>query len=183
MHDKIAEIRAHIEKMPNQDEPEIFGMHPNANIAYLRSESQKLLDTVLNVQPRESSGEPGQSPEQAILDLIERLQGGVPEPISKDTFAKEILKVNSWGLLHCLSTVLLQEVQRYNNLLSEITVSLQQLNDAVLGKINMSAVLDAMNTTLMNNRVPENWTQVSYPSLKPLASWMNDLAERVNFMR
>ena len=41
--------------MPNQDEPEIFGMHPNANIAYLRSESQKLLDTVLNVQPRESS--------------------------------------------------------------------------------------------------------------------------------
>ena len=82
-------------------------MHPNANIAYLRSESQKLLDTVLNVQPRESSGESGQIPEQAILDLIERLQGGVPEPISKDTFAKEILKVNSWGLLHCLSTVLL----------------------------------------------------------------------------
>lgn len=68
-------------------------------------------------------------------------------------------------------------------MLSEITVSLQQLNDAVLGKINMSAVLDAMNTTLMNNRVPENWTQVSYPSLKPLASWMTDLAERVSFMR
>lgn len=35
--------------MPNQDDPEIFGMHSNANIAYLRNESQKLVDTVLNV--------------------------------------------------------------------------------------------------------------------------------------
>jgi len=43
----------HIEKMPNQDDPEIFGMHSNANIAYLRSESKKVLETVLNVQPRE----------------------------------------------------------------------------------------------------------------------------------
>jgi len=59
--------------MPNVDEPEIFGMHPNANIAYLRSESQKVLDTVLNVQPRESSGSSGESPEKQILDLIERL--------------------------------------------------------------------------------------------------------------
>ena len=49
VHEKISQMRTHIERMPNQDEPEIFGMHPNANIAYLRSESQKLLDTVLNV--------------------------------------------------------------------------------------------------------------------------------------
>ena len=93
--------------MPNQDEPEIFGMHANANIAYLRAESQKLLDTVLNVQPREQSSASGESPEKRALDLIERLLGQVPEQIRKDTFAKEILKVNNLGLLHCLSTVLL----------------------------------------------------------------------------
>lgn len=68
-------MRSHIDKLPNQDEPEIFGMHPNANIAYLRSESKKLLDTVLNVQPRESGGIAGESPEKIIQDLIERLQG------------------------------------------------------------------------------------------------------------
>ena len=48
-------------------------MHSNANIAYLRSESQKLLDTVLNVQPREQSNTGGDSPERQILSLIERL--------------------------------------------------------------------------------------------------------------
>ena len=47
----------------------------------------------------------------------------------------------------------------------------------------MSAVLDAMHTDLMKNRVPDNWSLVAYPSLKPLASWMTDLADRVHFMR
>lgn len=72
-HDRISQIREHIESMPNQDGPEIFGMHSNANIAYLRSESSKLLNTVLNVQPRESSGSDGDSPEKIILNLIDNL--------------------------------------------------------------------------------------------------------------
>ena len=78
-HDKISQMREHIERMPNQDGPEIFGMHGNANISYLRSESTKLLSTVLNVQPRESGGGSGESPEKAIFELIDRLSGQVPE--------------------------------------------------------------------------------------------------------
>jgi len=77
-HDKIIQMQEHIDAMPNQDGPEIFGMHGNANIAYLRSESSKLLNTVLNVQPRESGGQSGDSPEKVILDLIERLSIQVP---------------------------------------------------------------------------------------------------------
>ena len=49
------------------------------------------------------------------------------------------------------------------------------LNDAILGKSNMSKELDAMRTDLNFNRVPSNWAAVSFPSLKPLASWMTDL--------
>lgn len=97
--------------------------------------------------------------------------------------AKEILKKNDLGLLHCFSTVLLQEIHRYNKLLTEINGSLAQLTDAVLGKSNMSAILDAMHTDLINNRVPNNWSAVSYPSLKPLAPWITDLTKRVEFMR
>lgn len=97
--------------------------------------------------------------------------------------AKEIMKPVSGKLLHCFTTVLQQEVDRYNKLLQEIKSSLQNLNDAVLGRINMSAILDEMHTDLLKNRVPTNWKGVSYPSLKPLASWIVDLCERVSFMR
>ena len=47
----------------------------------------------------------------------------------------------------------------------------------------MSEELDAMFLCLLNNKVPSNWHIVSYPSLKPLASWMNDLIDRVQFMK
>tara|TARA_B110000503_G_C7027260_1_gene362423 strand:+ start:331 stop:483 length:153 start_codon:yes stop_codon:yes gene_type:complete len=30
--------------------------------------------------------------------------------------------------------------------------------------------------------VPKSWEAAAYPSLKPLASWIKDLNERVNFM-
>lgn len=47
----------------------------------------------------------------------------------------------------------------------------------------MSQELDLMYTSLLTNRVPANWAAVAYPSLKPLASWFEDLKERVAFMR
>ena len=106
----------------------------------------------------------------------------MPAIIQKSSFAKEIVKINNLGLLHCLSTVLIQEVYRYTCLLLEVNSSLAQLHDAVLGKINMSATLDAMYTDLLINRVPANWSKVSYLSVKPLSSWMTDLTLRVQFM-
>lgn len=36
---------------------------------------------------------------------------------------------------------------------------------------------------LMANRVPKIWKKVSYPSLKPLNSWLKDLKERVIFLK
>ena len=36
---------------------------------------------------------------------------------------------------------------------------------------------------MLNNQVPANWANVAYPSLKPLASWLQDLIARLEFMR
>lgn len=41
-----------IESFPMTDEPEVFGMHENANVAYQTQESDKFIQTILNIQPR-----------------------------------------------------------------------------------------------------------------------------------
>jgi dynein heavy chain len=46
----------------------------------------------------------------------------------------------------------------------------------------MSEDLDSMYSSLMNSQVPAIWHKISYPSLKPLGSWMRDLNRRVAFM-
>jgi dynein heavy chain len=60
--------------------------------------------------------------------------------------------------------------------------SLVEIELAIKGFIVMSATLDSMYLMMLNNKVPANWAKVAFPSLKPLASWFNDLQQRVAFM-
>jgi hypothetical protein len=51
----------------------------------------------------------------------------------------------------------------------------------VQGLVAMSGALELMYTALANNQVPQQWAQVSYPSLKPLGAWLKDLQARFAF--
>jgi dynein heavy chain len=86
-----------------------------------------------------------------------------------------LFEVNSKGLLPSLTTFLIQEVQRFNKLSIIILNSLQDLKKAINGLILLSDDLDTMFYDLLVNKVPQNWKQAAYPSLKPLASWLKDL--------
>lgn len=81
-----------------------------------------------------------------------------------------------------LSTVLLQELARFNKLLTVMRNSLEELQKAIKGLVVMSFELDSMYLSMLNSFVPANWEKVAYPSLKPLMSWFRDLLERVEFM-
>lgn len=60
--------------------------------------------------------------------------------------------------------------------------SLKEIEQAINGFIVMSEELDSMYIKIQNGQVPANWEAVAYPSLKPLATWYEDLIERVAFM-
>ena len=47
----------------------------------------------------------------------------------------------------------------------------------------MGISLDKMYTSVLNGEVPELLLKVSFSSLKPLGAWMNDVIERIEFMR
>jgi len=81
-----------------------------------------------------------------------------------------------------MNTVLQQEITRYNKLLAEIKRSLSEIRKALVGQLVMTETLDSMGTNMFNQLVPENWSKKAYPSLKPLASWTNDLLARMDFL-
>ena len=74
-------------------------------------------------------------------------------------------------------------MERFNKLLGAINNSLSSLKKAIKGEIVMSADLDRMYSSLMNNQVPDLWKGKSYPSLKPLAAWFQDLIARIEFFK
>lgn len=46
----------------------------------------------------------------------------------------------------------------------------------------MSEELEKMSNSIFDNAVPKNWASVGFLSQKPLASWNNDLNERITFL-
>lgn len=114
-----------------------------------------------------------------MTELAADYEKRLPENIDKSTGKKELFKVNEAGNLESLSTVLIQEIERFNRLLSVMRESLADLQRAIKGEIAMSGELDSMYTSIINGQVPLNWEKKAYPSLKPLASWFRDLLQRV----
>lgn len=123
------------------------------------------------------------TPDQIVLEKAKEFLDNLPEPLDESTGDKALFTKNSEGLIPSLSTVLVQEIEKFNRLLAVMKRSLIDIDLAINGFIVMSEVLDGMYLKFTNNQVPMNWTKVGYLSLKPLSSWFNDLLVRVEFMR
>jgi dynein heavy chain len=77
-----------------------------------------------------------------------------------------------------MNVVLVQEASRYNRLLGLILGSLEALLLALKGEAVATAETEAALSSILRNTVPEIWLKKSYPSVKPLSSWIEDLKER-----
>lgn len=84
--------------------------------------------------------------------------------------------------LESMNTVIFQECVRYNGLLAVMKATLAQVQRAVVGEIVMTDELEAIASAVFNNQVPKAWAGVGFLSLKPLASWIIDCNDRIDFL-
>jgi dynein heavy chain len=81
-----------------------------------------------------------------------------------------------------MNTVLCQELLKYNRLISKMSSLLKNIKKALVGEVVMSEELEKMGNSMFDNLVPLSWAAVGFLSLKPLASWVNELLERIVFL-
>lgn len=79
--------------------------------------------------------------------------------------------------------VLAQEMARFNRLTHVIRDSLRNMDLAIQGLTVMSSELEAAYRSLGINQVPEMWKKISYPTLKPLGSYLTDLYRRLGMLQ
>ncbi|KAJ8609535.1 hypothetical protein CTAYLR_006023, partial [Chrysophaeum taylorii] len=179
----VASHKAYFDSLPSVDNPEFFGMHENANRSFNRTMSSALVASILQLQPRESSSGAGKSSDEVVLDVIADIQAKLPAQLDEDDAGKQTFIVQENGLLTPLDTVLKQEIVKFNRLLSRMASSLVELHKAINGFVTMSSDLDHMYTAFLQNTLPPIWSNVSFASLKTLASWVKDVIFRVDFMK
>ncbi|KAL4086285.1 hypothetical protein PRIC1_014412 [Phytophthora ramorum] len=176
--DPLSSYLSYIDELPLNPEPEVFGMHDNANITCALAETFHTFDIILALQPRAAAGAGGQSRESLIEQQAQSIMDRLP-PL----FEVEHISLRYPVLYEeSMNTVLVQEVQRYNALLRVLQVSLPSLQRALRGLIVMSPELEATATCLFNQKVPPQWEKKAYPSLKALGGWVDDLLERLRFL-
>ncbi|XP_067444208.1 dynein axonemal heavy chain 1 isoform X2 [Thunnus thynnus] len=169
---------AYIRGLPINDTPEIFGLHDNANISFAQNETFALLGAVVRLQPRAASAG-GKTQEEIVEEIVAGIVERIPQPFS----VQEVMEKYPVLYEESMNTVLIQEVIRYNKLLAVISQSLSDIVKALKGLVVMSSELELMANSLFNNMVPDMWKAKAYPSLKPLASWVSDLLQRINFLQ
>nr|KAF6446457.1 dynein axonemal heavy chain 6 [Rousettus aegyptiacus] len=180
--DSLQEFKDYIENLPLIDDPEIFGMHENANLVFQYKETNTLINIILEIQPRSSSGGEGKSNDEIVQEFVTSVQTRVPELLEMESASESLFIKDPQGRLNSLTTVLGQEVDRFNNLLKLIHTSLETLDKAIAGLVVMSEEMEKVYNSFLNNQVPSLWSDTAYPSLKPLGSWVKDLILRTSFV-
>lgn len=175
--------REYLKQLPITEAPEVFGMHPNANISFQLQETRRLVETILSIQPRLSAGASGKSSDEIVGEMAADLVAGLPKVLTREEAAFGLFDRTEAGQLNSLSVVLGQEMDRFNRLTNTMASTLSDLQKAIKGLVVMSAELESMYNSMLNNQVPELWARWAYPSLKPLASWVKDFQARIAFMR
>lgn len=101
---------------------------------------------------------------------------------SYDLLQTRVLLMNksSDGIITPCQVVLLQELERWNNLVKKMASSLQDLQRALIGEIGMSDELDSLGDSLFNGFLPQLWKRLVPDTQKPLGSWMGHYTSRFN---
>jgi dynein heavy chain len=167
-----------IKALPINAAPDVFGMHANADITKDQGEAYGMLESIMTTQPRSSGGD-GDGPEAVVIrvadDMLQRLPSNYDVEIIQRTYP--VLYEES------MNTVLCQELTRFNALLTVIRQSLTNVKKAIKGLVVMSASLDFVFNDAFDGKIPGMWKKRSYPSLKPLGSYFNDLLDRLEFFQ
>lgn len=74
--------------------------------------------------------------------------------------------------------VLLQELERFNKLITTMRRTLQQLQKALAGEIGMDSILDNVAYSLFNGHLPDAWRKLAPATCKNLGGWMEHYESR-----
>lgn len=109
--------------------------------------------TILESQPRSGGGETGKSSDQIVYEFSDKVVEMIKPKISTDEPHNSLFKKDDKGRVPSLTTVLLQEIDRFNKLLKLIHTSLDNLQKAIKGLVVMSDDLERVFIAFLNNQV------------------------------
>lgn len=174
----------YIASLPLDTPPQLFGIHPNANI-FRKSiaETNNLITGTMMSQTEllehfRQQGE-AQMNRAGLLPACESLLGKIPEPINE----KMVLDNFPLSAPNALNLVLYKETLQYNGICRYVSSSLAELTRMLKGEVGSTAELERIKECLAKQLVPKNWMRNAFRTNKNLPGFLQELIERIKFFR
>jgi dynein heavy chain len=154
--DQITQWHSYIKTFPEIDSPEIFGLHPNADLTFRVKEVTALFNTLGETQPKGGGGGgDGLSREDVVADKAKEILGRMPEFYVEEEYKVKINKLG--GLTVPLNIFLYQEVQRLQAAIHKVRQTFHIVMQAIRGEVVVTTeIMDSINA-FFDARVPKLW--------------------------
>ena len=141
------------------DSPEAFGLHPNADITYQTRAGGDVLATIVDIQPKDSSGGGGETREEKVYRMADEMLSKLPTDFIPHEVAARMKKMGEYTSLNIF---LRQEIDRMQRVLFTVRLTLSDLKLAIEGTIIMSENLRDALDNMYDARVPTSWKKISW---------------------
>ncbi|KAF4046053.1 Dynein heavy chain C-terminal domain [Phytophthora infestans] len=188
---EIEEYQRYIAGFPSVDSPEVFGLHPNADLTYRVKEVSALLGTIVDTQPTDAESTTTKSEtredviQQKIRELLAALPTGGEESLSEEALAQSLRsKVLGGGLELPLNLFLCQEARALRMVLKNVRASLIKTQRALAGEVLLTSSLRETGQAIFDGKVPPSWVANEQAWLAgTLGLWITGLIDRVTQLR
>ncbi|KAI8900476.1 dynein heavy chain and region D6 of dynein motor-domain-containing protein [Globomyces pollinis-pini] len=160
------------ENLPAES-PNLYGLHPNAEIGVLSKMAEKMFKTILEMQPGDTAGGSGASKEEKVKTVLDEIMEKLPDSFNVQELMARVEERTPY------ISVALQECDRMSMLTTEIRRSLKELELGLKGDLTISENMEMLMNSLFLNEVPARWDKLAYPSMQPLGAWYGDLLQRI----
>ncbi|XP_029142079.1 dynein heavy chain 12, axonemal [Protobothrops mucrosquamatus] len=168
-----------IKNLPVSQQPEVFGLHDNVDISKDLQQTKITFESLLLTQGGTNQGGSKSGGDSTLYEIADDILNKLPN----DYDIEAALIKYPVRYEESMNTVLVQEMERFNNLIRTIRTTLVNLKKAIKGLVVMDSELEALCGSLLIGKVAENWAKRSYPSLKPLGSYILDFLARLKFLQ
>lgn len=167
------------EEIPIKPSSFVYGIHPNAQIRSGVDRGRMLVNDLVLTLGRIEDPVTDEK-ERKLYETVKKFKEYLPDdPIDivqvKEKFPNDYTE--------CLNMNLLHECIVYNILLGKIRKTLDDLQEAINGKMVYTAELKQIAQEIHRSKLPYTWQLVSYPTMKSIGSYLKDLNERIRWLK